>query len=108
MSDSSIKVTVLGCGSSGGVPRIRNDWGGWDPKVPNNGRRRCSILVQRVGADGASTDVLIDTAPDMREQLIDTELRRIDAVLFTHDHADQVHGIDDLRQLAIAMRKLVD
>jgi phosphoribosyl 1,2-cyclic phosphate phosphodiesterase len=101
-----LKITILGCGSSGGVPRAGGDWGGCDPAEPKNRRRRCSILVQQ-GMAGASTDVLVDTAPDLREQLLAVGLKRLDAVLFTHDHADQCHGIDDLRGYAYAMRRLI-
>ena len=107
MSGGRIKITILGCGSSGGVPRAGGEWGACDPKDPKNRRRRCSILVQQDGAD-ASTDVLVDTAPDLREQLLDTGVRRLDAVLFTHDHADQSHGIDDLRGYTFLMRRLIE
>ena len=103
-----LKATILGCGSSGGVPRIGNHWGACDPKEPKNRRRRCSLLVQRFAPDGASTDVLIDTSPDLREQLLDAGVSRLDAVLFSHDHADQSHGIDDLRVVSINMKRLVD
>lgn len=99
---NSLKVTVLGCGSSGGVPRIGNDWGLCDPNEPKNRRRRCSILVQR-----GDTNVLIDTAPDLREQLLSEHIDRLDAVLYSHDHADQVHGIDDLRVVALRNRTRV-
>lgn len=105
---SDLKVTILGCGSSGGVPRIggpegKGDWGACDPNEPRNRRRRCSILVER----GPSA-VLVDCSPDMREQLIDARVSLLDAVLITHDHADQSHGIDDLRMIAQNMRKRVD
>jgi phosphoribosyl 1,2-cyclic phosphate phosphodiesterase len=102
----SLKITILGSGSSGGVPRVGGGWGVCDPWEPKNRRSRCSILVQRVGA-GGSTDVLVDTAPDMREQVLRAGLERLDAVLYTHDHADQTHGIDDLRGYALIMRKRV-
>jgi phosphoribosyl 1,2-cyclic phosphate phosphodiesterase len=93
-----LRVTILGCGSSGGVPRLGGDWGACDPANPRNTRRRCSILLERI--EGASrTQVLIDTSPDMRSQLLDAGIGRLDAVLYTHSHADHVHGIDDLRQL---------
>ena len=102
----SLVVTILGCGSSGGVPRVGSGWGACDPTNPRNRRRRCSILVERTGAGGTTT-VLVDTSPDLREQLIDAEVRRLDAVLLTHDHADHTHGIDDLRGMVIHMRRRV-
>ena len=89
-----MKVTILGCGTSSGVPRIGNDWGQCDPAEPRNARRRVSILVEASG-----TVILVDTSPDLRAQLLDAGVSRIDAVIWTHDHADHVHGIDDLRQL---------
>jgi phosphoribosyl 1,2-cyclic phosphate phosphodiesterase len=89
-----MKITVLGCGVSTGVPAIGPDWGRCDPADPRNRRRRSSILVECRGST-----VLIDTSPDLREQLIDAEVSRIDAVIFTHPHADHLHGIDDLRTI---------
>jgi phosphoribosyl 1,2-cyclic phosphate phosphodiesterase len=103
----TLSVTILGCGSSGGVPRVGSGWGACDPANPKNRRRRCSILVDRAGP-GGSTRVLIDTSPDLRDQLIGAGVDRLDAVLFTHDHADHTHGIDDLRPLAIHMRRRVE
>ncbi|MHA1524043.1 MAG: MBL fold metallo-hydrolase, partial [Alphaproteobacteria bacterium] len=103
----SLRVTILGCGSSTGVPRVGGDWGNCDPDNPKNRRQRCSILVQRFGANGASTAVLVDTSPDLRNQLLSTGVSQIDAVLFTHDHADHTHGIDDLRVLALNRRARV-
>jgi phosphoribosyl 1,2-cyclic phosphate phosphodiesterase len=100
----TLRVTILGCGSSGGVPRVGSGWGACDPKNPKNRRRRCSILVERDGP-GGTTAVLVDTSPDLREQLLDAGVKRLDAVLFTHEHADHVHGIDDLRPLVIHMRR---
>jgi phosphoribosyl 1,2-cyclic phosphate phosphodiesterase len=105
---AGLKVTILGCGSSGGVPRIggpegRGDWGACDPHEPKNRRRRCSLLVER-----GATQVLVDTSPDIREQLIDARVSRLDGVLITHDHADQSHGIDDLRMVAQNMMRRVD
>ncbi|MGI9389633.1 MAG: MBL fold metallo-hydrolase [Boseongicola sp.] len=90
--------TILGCGSSGGVPRLGDLWGACDPKNPKNRRRRCSLLVERVNSEG-TTRVLIDTSPDMRQQLLDAGVGALDAVIFTHGHADHVHGIDDLRMI---------
>ncbi|MGQ0567094.1 MAG: MBL fold metallo-hydrolase [Gemmobacter sp.] len=98
-----MRFTILGCGSSGGVPRLGNDWGDCDPTNPKNRRRRCSLLVERIGAQGI-TRVLIDTAPDMREQLLDAGVGTLDAVVYTHAHADHVHGLDDLRQIVFNMR----
>ncbi|MDB6453674.1 MBL fold metallo-hydrolase [Falsirhodobacter sp. 20TX0035] len=94
-----IRLTILGCGSSGGVPRLGGHWGACDPSNPNNRRRRCSLLVERFG-DGGVTRALIDTTPDMRDQLLDAGVGELDAVVYTHPHADHVHGIDDLRQIA--------
>lgn len=102
----SLKITILGCGSSGGVPRPGSGWGACDPANPRNRRRRCSVLVEREGAAG-TTSVLVDTTPDLREQLISAEVKRLDAVLFSHDHADHTHGIDDLRALVLHMRKRI-
>ena len=103
----SLRFTILGCGSSGGVPRVAQGWGACDPKEPRNIRRRCSALIERVGA-GGKTIVLVDLSPDLRWQLIDAEIARLDAVLLTHPHADHTHGIDDLRPLTIASRRLID
>jgi phosphoribosyl 1,2-cyclic phosphate phosphodiesterase len=95
-----LRVTILGCGSSGGVPRPASGWGACDPTNPRNRRRRCSILVERVGRHGV-TRVLIDTGPDLREQLISAAVDHLDAVLLTHEHADHTHGIDDLRPVVL-------
>ncbi len=94
-----MRVTVLGCGTSGGVPRIGNQWGACEPANPRNRRRRASILVEK-----GDTVLIVDTSPDLREQLLEAEVSRLDGVLYTHDHADHVHGIDDLRVLAYARR----
>jgi phosphoribosyl 1,2-cyclic phosphate phosphodiesterase len=107
MNSTRLKIRILGCGSSTGVPRAGGDWGACDPTEPKNRRRRCSIFVQQHGA-GGSTDVLIDTSPDLREQLLDAGAQRLDAVLFTHDHADQCHGIDDLRGYSYLMEQLIE
>ncbi len=103
----SLKVTILGCGTSGGVPRIGNQWGACDPSNPKNRRRRCALLVERTGDSGV-TPVLVDTSPDLREQLNDADVGLLDGVLYTHDHADHVHGIDDLRRVAYNARRRVD
>ena len=104
-----LSLTILGCGSSGGVPRVGGRdgagyWGACDPDNPKNRRRRCSALVRRTGAAG-TTAVLIDTAPDMREKLIAARAATLGGVLITHDHADQLHGLGDLRMVAINMRR---
>ncbi|UOM34578.1 MBL fold metallo-hydrolase [Acuticoccus sp. I52.16.1] len=103
----TIRVTILGCGSSGGVPRVGGEWGACDPANPKNRRRRCALLVERISAAG-TTRVLIDTGPDMREQLLSADVGDLDAVAYTHAHADHLHGIDDLRGLALAHHKRVD
>jgi len=109
---STLEVTILGCGSSTGVPRIggpdnAGDWGACDPRNPKNRRRRCSILLRRKNSDGM-TAALVDTPPDLREQLLDARCAHLDGVLITHDHADQTHGIDDLRTVAYRMHRRVD
>ncbi|ATX66604.1 MBL fold metallo-hydrolase [Roseinatronobacter bogoriensis] len=101
---AELRATILGCGSSGGVPRLGGDWGNCDPANPRNIRRRCSLLLERV-SDTGRTQVLIDTSPDMRAQLLDAGVGRLDAVVFTHSHADHVHGIDDLRQIVFNTRE---
>lgn len=98
-----LEVTILGCGSSGGVPRADGDWGACDPDEPRNRRTRCGLLLRRKG-EGAETTVLVDTSPDLREQAIAARVKRIDGILYTHDHADQVHGIDDVRAFFLRQR----
>jgi phosphoribosyl 1,2-cyclic phosphate phosphodiesterase len=105
---TSIIATVLGCGSSGGVPRIGGNWGVCDPLNPKNRRRRCSLLLEGRTGDSKPTRVLIDTGCDVREQLLDVGVDSLEAVLYTHEHADHTHGIDDLRVLALNNRKRVD
>ncbi|MBF9044384.1 MBL fold metallo-hydrolase [Rhodobacterales bacterium HKCCE4037] len=100
---AELRFTILGCGSSGGVPRLGGHWGDCDPDNPKNTRRRCSLLVERV-ADAGTTTVLIDTSPDLRAQLLGTGTGRLDAVIYTHSHADHVHGLDDLRMIVFNMR----
>lgn len=102
----SYRFTILGCGSSGGVPRLGNDWGMCEPTNPKNRRLRCSGLVERYGRGGVTT-VLIDTGPDVRQQLLSVRLEALDGVLYTHDHADHTHGIDDLRPLFYRMKRRV-
>ncbi|MBI3434646.1 MAG: MBL fold metallo-hydrolase [Proteobacteria bacterium] len=103
----TLTATILGCGSSGGVPRPALGWGKCDPANPRNRRRRCALMVERREGD-AVTRVLIDTGPDLREQLIDARIDWLDGVLFTHEHADHTHGIDDLRALVIHRRRRID
>ena len=98
-----ILVTILGCGSSIGVPSLGNNWGNCNPKNSKNRRRRCSLLVEI-----NDFVILIDTSPDLREQLLDANVQRVDAVLFTHGHADHTHGLDDLRPMFWRMRKPID
>jgi phosphoribosyl 1,2-cyclic phosphate phosphodiesterase len=104
----TLEFTILGCGSSTGVPRVALGWGECDPENPMNRRRRCSLLVERSNEAGARTRVLIDTSPDLREQLLDSQVDGLEAVFYTHGHADHTHGIDDLRMLAIAKQRLID
>jgi phosphoribosyl 1,2-cyclic phosphate phosphodiesterase len=89
-----MQIRILGCGTSSGVPRVGNDWGECDPANPRNRRQRAAILVtwERVR-------ILVDTGPDLRAQLLDADVNDVEAVIWTHDHADHCHGIDDLRQL---------
>ena len=103
----TLKFTILGCGSSTGVPRPALGWGECDPNNPKNRRRRTSLLVERRMADGV-TRVLVDTSPDLREQLLDADVDWLDGVFYTHEHADHTHGIDDLRSLFIKRHKRVD
>jgi phosphoribosyl 1,2-cyclic phosphate phosphodiesterase len=106
-----LEYVVLGCGSSGGVPRADGEWGACDPSNPKNARSRCSMLVRRRSATGSGsgpeqeTTVLIDTSPDLRLQTAAAGVKRVDAVLFTHDHADQAAGIDDLRVFFLRHRR---
>jgi phosphoribosyl 1,2-cyclic phosphate phosphodiesterase len=107
-----LSVTILGCGSSGGVPRLggadgSGSWGACDPDNPRNRRRRCSILVKRESPRGTTT-LLVDTSPDLRQQLLDARTAWLDGVIVTHDHADQLHGIDDLRLVFHVMHRRVD
>jgi phosphoribosyl 1,2-cyclic phosphate phosphodiesterase len=99
-------LTILGCGSSGGVPRIGGDWGLCDPANPRNRRLRCSILLEKIEESG-TTRVLIDTAPDLREQMLGVGVGEIDGVCFSHEHADHTHGIDELRGFYLRQRRRV-
>ncbi|MBT5157952.1 MAG: MBL fold metallo-hydrolase [Rhodobiaceae bacterium] len=103
----SLTFRILGCGSSGGVPRLDGSWGECDPAHPKNHRTRCSLLVQQ-SSEAGQTSVLIDTSPDMRAQLIEAQTTWLDAILYSHDHADQTHGIDDVRAMVYARRQQID
>lgn len=98
------RFTILGCASSPGVPRIVGDWGACDPANPKNRRRRASLLIEQIAPDGGKTVVVVDTGPDFRAQMIDAAVERIDAVFYTHAHADHLHGIDDLRGYFIGQK----
>lgn len=100
---ATLSFRILGCGSSGGVPRLGGHWGACDPTNPKNIRKRCSLLVTRTN-DAGTTRVLIDTSPDLRQQLLDAEVGELDALLYTHAHADHVHGLDDIRMIVYNMR----
>jgi phosphoribosyl 1,2-cyclic phosphate phosphodiesterase len=106
-----LRVTILGCGSSGGVPRATGDWGLCDPNEPKNRRTRCGLLLQKwsgeAGAPEDATTVLIDTPPDLRTQLAEAKPAHLDAVLISHDHADQTNGFDDLRAFFIKQRRTI-
>jgi phosphoribosyl 1,2-cyclic phosphate phosphodiesterase len=107
MTQDSLEYVILGCGSSGGVPRADGEWGACDPSNPKNARSRCGMMVRRRSAMGPDheTTVLIDTSPDLRLQTAAAGIKRVDAVLFTHDHADQSNGIDDLRVFFLRQRQ---
>lgn len=107
MSDI-LRLTILGCGSSPGVPRIMGDWGACDPHNPRNRRTRAAALVERINSAGGVTRVVIDTGPDFRAQMIASGVETLDGVLYTHPHADHIHGIDDLRGYVLAQKKLMD
>jgi len=102
----TLTLTILGCGSSAGVPRPALGWGACDPNNPKNRRRRCSLMVEHISNPG-TTRIVIDTSPDLREQLIDAKVDHIDAVFLTHEHADQTHGMDDLRSVVLHMRRRI-
>lgn len=107
----TLRVTVLGCGSSGGVPRATGDWGVCDPNEPKNRRTRCGLMLQKwageAGDPAEATTVLIDTPPDLRLQLAEAKPAHIDAILISHDHADQIHGFDDVRAFFIKQRRQI-
>ncbi|MBN9071829.1 MAG: MBL fold metallo-hydrolase [Rhizobiales bacterium] len=102
-----LRFTILGCGSSPGTPRVTGDWGACDPSNPRNRRMRCSAMAERISEHGV-TRVVIDTGPDFRAQMLMADVRHIDAVVYTHPHADHIHGIDDLRSFALDQRRRMD
>jgi phosphoribosyl 1,2-cyclic phosphate phosphodiesterase len=107
VSGDRLRLTILGCGSSPGTPRITGDWGACDPTNPLNRRTRAAAMVERIGTNGV-TRVIIDTGPDFREQMIRAGVRHIDGAVYTHGHADHIHGIDDLRGFVLEQRRLMN
>jgi phosphoribosyl 1,2-cyclic phosphate phosphodiesterase len=103
-----LRLIITGCGSSPGTPRINGDWGACDPANPKNRRRRAAAVVERIAADGGVTRVAIDTGPDFRDQMLDAHVDRLDGVVYTHAHADHIHGIDDLRGYFLTQRRRID
>lgn len=103
-----LRLVITGCGSSPGTPRIVGDWGNCDPANPKNRRRRAAALVERISESGEVTRVAIDTGPDFREQMLDAGATHLDAVVYTHPHADHIHGIDDLRGYFLVQRHRID
>jgi phosphoribosyl 1,2-cyclic phosphate phosphodiesterase len=103
----TLRFTILGCGSSPGTPRITGDWGACDPTNPKNRRTRAAALAERIGPNG-TTRVVIDTGPDFREQMLAARVKRLDAALYTHAHADHIHGIDDLRGYVLEQKRRMD
>lgn len=103
-----LRFTILGCGSSPGVPRVIGDWGNCDPTEPKNRRTRCAAMAELAAENGGVTRVVIDTGPDFRAQMLGADVRRLDAVIYTHAHADHIHGVDDLRGFWHEQRRLID
>ena len=103
-----MRYTVLGCGSSPGTPRLNGDWGNCDPHNPKNRRLRASLLAERILPSGEKTCVVIDTGPDFRQQMLAAQVRQMDGVVYTHPHADHIHGIDDLRTFVLWQKRLMD
>lgn len=103
-----LRLTILGCGSSPGTPRINGDWGNCDPAEPRNRRTRAAALFERITPDGRTTRVVVDTGPDFRQQMLSVPHRRLAAVIYTHPHADHIHGLDDLRTYVLEQRGLID
>lgn len=107
MEQCRLKFTILGCGSSPGVPRPNGDWGACDPDNRKNYRYRSSMLVEKISHNGKKTTVVIDTGPDFRAQMLMAEVKHIDGVVYTHGHADHIHGIDDLRSFVMSQHQLM-
>lgn len=99
-----LRFTLLGCGSSPGTPRITGDWGNCDPANPKNRRSRAAAMVERIAENGERTTIVIDTGPDFRAQMLAASVTHIDAVIYTHPHADHIHGLDDLRSYVLEQR----
>ena len=108
MTSDRLRIVITGCGSSPGTPRIMGDWGACDPSNPKNRRRRAAALIERISASGEITRIAIDTGPDFRDQMLDAGATHLDGVVYTHAHADHIHGIDDLRGYFLAQRRKVD
>ncbi|MEO1702126.1 MAG: MBL fold metallo-hydrolase [Pseudomonadota bacterium] len=104
---ADLKVTILGCGSSSGTPRPNGDWGNCDPTNPKNHRTRSSILLERTGDYGGKTSIVFDTGPDFRQQMLASQVNQIDAIVYTHAHADHIHGIDDARTFMLAQGNMI-
>jgi phosphoribosyl 1,2-cyclic phosphate phosphodiesterase len=102
----TLRFTILGCASSPGVPKINGDWGNCDSENPKNRRLRCSLLIEKI-SDTGTTTIVIDTSPDFREQIIAAGVKRLDAVVYTHSHADHIHGIDDLRGFSLIQKQRI-
>lgn len=107
MTADRLRLTILGCGSSPGTPRITGDWGACDPSNPKNRRTRAAALIERISPRGV-TRVAIDTGPDFREQMVRAGVTRLDGVVYTHAHADHIHGVDDLRGYVLEQRRRMD
>jgi len=105
-----LEAVIMGCGSSGGVPRADGDWGACDPTDPRNARSRCSLMLRRLSGEGPErqTTAIVDAAPEFRLQTIAAGAKRLDAMLLTHDHADQCHGLDDIRAFALIQGGKID
>jgi len=104
--NSELKFTILGCGSSAGVPRPNGNWGDCDPENPKNFRSRAALLIEKISEAGR-TSIVVDTGPDFRTQMLAANVHHIDAVIYTHAHADHIHGIDDLRSFVQAEKHMM-